>query len=99
MYQGVLVSFLSPQKEGGREGGKKEGRKKENPLTLPTHHVPPLLRHFFLSLRTQLDFSLRTLVNLYTQKEMGKHCCPDGKNQNLVPKDLGLSLGSPRSRL
>lgn len=87
----MLVSFLSPQKE--------EGRKERKSTNLTYSPCTTILRHFVLSLRTQLDFSLRTLVNLYTQKEMGKHCCPDGKKQNLVPKDLGLSLGSPRSRL
>lgn len=55
-----------------------------------------VLRQVVLSLRTQLDFSLRGLVSLYTWKGLGEALLSRWENQDLVPKDPGLSLCSPR---
>lgn len=52
-----------------------------------------LSRLVALSLGRQPGFSLRSLVKLYTQKEMQENCCPDVGSQDLVPENLGLSSG------
>lgn len=71
-HQFSLSSDWKEGRKAGRKGGRKEGREihKCNYLLYTT-----VLRQV-LSLSIQLDFCVRNLVSLYTQKEMGEPFLP-----------------------